>query len=101
MKVPLKRSDAILVTFLGGFVLGSFFLPYERWKPETAPRRECSEIPHLDRPVDFVVDFYGFKYQGRSDNLIDSNVLHCGAWEKPVLYFLRDVMLAKGTGGGF
>jgi len=40
----------------------------------------------------FTTDFYGMKYRGNIGNAIDLEVLAIGAYEKPELYFLRDVM---------
>ena len=47
-------------------------------------------------PFDFTVDFFGMKYQGNSENVIDSHILHFGAYEKDILYFMRDAMLITG-----
>jgi FkbM family methyltransferase len=56
----------------------------------------------LFKPIDFTVDFYGMKYSGSSENLIDHAILSHGAWEKYILYFLRDTMKSmRPTGGIF
>jgi FkbM family methyltransferase len=54
----------------------------------------------LFKPVDFTVDFYGMKYSGSSENLIDYAILAHGAWEKYILYFLRDTMQSLRPEGG-
>jgi FkbM family methyltransferase len=41
---------------------------------------------------DFTTDFYGMRYEGNVKNGIDREVLLLGAYEKPALYFMRDVM---------
>lgn len=68
---------------------------------ETANTAEVVNVVarELYKPIDFTVDFFGMKYQGNSDDLIDSNVLYFGAYEKDVLFFMRDVILAGGKTG--
>jgi FkbM family methyltransferase len=46
----------------------------------------------FSRQTDFAVDFYGMKYAGNTENYIDNAVLWLGAYEKPALYFLKDVI---------
>lgn len=40
----------------------------------------------------FEVDFFGLRYQGNLNNNIDYSVFFFGAFEKPVLFFMRDVL---------
>ena len=40
----------------------------------------------------FVRDFFGLQYHGNLNNNIDFNIYFYGAFEKPLLYFLRDTM---------
>ena len=42
----------------------------------------------------FSKDFYGLKYKGNLNNNIDANVFFYGAFEKPLLFFLRDTLNA-------
>lgn len=63
----------------------------------------CPECPPgkplpLFKPIDFTVDFYGMSYSGNSANLIDRHVLYFGAYEKDVLYLMRDISRAFGDG---
>ncbi|MDA1234455.1 MAG: FkbM family methyltransferase [Acidobacteria bacterium] len=44
----------------------------------------------FDRNVEFITDFYGFRYRGVSNNFVDAHILYFGAYEKPLLYWLRD-----------
>ena len=44
------------------------------------------------RGVEFTTDLYGLRYEGNTRNFIDAQVLYFGAYEKPVLHFMRDVM---------
>ena len=45
----------------------------------------------------FSKDFYGLKYKGNLNNNIDANVFFYGAFEKPLLFFLRDTINAIKT----
>ena len=45
----------------------------------------------------FSKDFYGLKYKGNLNNNIDANVFFYGAFEKPLLFFLRDTLNALKT----
>ncbi len=42
--------------------------------------------------VDFVVNIDGIRYEGNLGNGIDSDIFYYGAYEKPILFLLRDVM---------
>ena len=46
------------------------------------------------QPVAFSTDFFGLRYEGHSREQLDRHVLLYGAWEKPVLFFLRDAAQA-------
>jgi FkbM family methyltransferase len=60
--------------------------------------RYAPKVSHCwnDKAFDFSIDFYGMNYLGNTGNLIDRHVLFWGAWEKPILYFMRDVMILNG-----
>ena len=45
----------------------------------------------------FSKDFYGLEYKGNLNNNIDANVFFYGAFEKPLLFFLRDTLNALKT----
>jgi FkbM family methyltransferase len=45
-----------------------------------------------DKQYSFVVEAYGFKYQGHTGNVIDEFALRYGAWEKDRLFFVRDYL---------
>ena len=49
--------------------------------------KEQGEAP--DAP--FKIDFYGLQYEGNLSNGIEFAIFYYGAFEKPLLYFLRDV----------
>lgn len=72
--------------------------------PAAGPCPECPEavvqVARPFRPVDFSSDFYGLVYRGNSGNFIDLHVLMYGAFEKPLLYFMRDALKSLHPGGG-
>jgi FkbM family methyltransferase len=45
---------------------------------------------------EFSTDFYGLKWTGWSDNYVDYQVLLRGAYEKFMLHFMRDALIATG-----
>ena len=49
---------------------------------------------------DFETDYFGLVYEGNSKDLIDRSILFYGAWERPVLYFMRDTMRTLYSGRG-
>jgi FkbM family methyltransferase len=48
----------------------------------------------------FVADFFGLTYRGDLSNTIDYHVFYYGAFEKPILFFMRDTMKAIRLDGG-
>ena len=40
----------------------------------------------------FTKDIYGIKYLGQTGNYIDDRIMHLGAYEKYVLFLLRDII---------
>jgi len=50
--------------------------------------------------LDFNIDFYGMTYEGNSYSLIDHIILMKGAFEKGILYFMRDTMKSLAPDGG-
>jgi FkbM family methyltransferase len=50
-------------------------------------------LPKLrDVQYDFVVNNYGFEYEGRTGDLIDEQILAYGLWEKGPAFFMRDYL---------
>lgn len=56
------------------------------------PEPPAPPEPVREKDYDFVVDAYGYKYQGHTGNVIDDYILKYGAWEKDHLFFLRDYL---------
>ena len=42
--------------------------------------------------IPFLTDFFGLSYKGNLNNNIDFNIYFYGAFEKPLLFFLRDIL---------
>jgi len=55
-------------------------------------KKLCSFDDVPDTP--FSEDFYGLQYQGNLNNSVEFTLYYFGAFEKPLLYFLRDSMLS-------
>jgi len=53
-------------------------------------KKICKTSQAPDAP--FEKDFYGLRYQGNLNNNIEFNIYYYDAFEKPLLYFLRDTM---------
>ena len=41
---------------------------------------------------DFTADLFGMRYEGNTGNYIDRGILYFGAYEKPLLFLMRDIM---------
>ena len=54
-------------------------------------KRLCSYGDVPDAP--FATDFFGLMYQGNLNNSVEFALFYMGAFEKPLLFFLRDTML--------
>lgn len=57
----------------------------------------CKFEPAPDAP--FACNFFGLQYQGNLNNSIEFDIYHYGAFEKPLLYFLRDTLQALRASG--
>lgn len=57
----------------------------------------CKFEPAPSAP--FVSNFFGLQYQGNLNNSIEFDIYHHGAFEKPLLYFLRDTLQAMRASG--
>ena len=72
------------------------FLWNRRWIPRAFKRHFYKRLARRGVPVDieFIQDFFGIRYRGNLNNNIDFNIYFYGAFEKPLLFFLRDTMRA-------
>ncbi|HJO12578.1 MAG: FkbM family methyltransferase [Gammaproteobacteria bacterium] len=53
-------------------------------------KKICAEGPAPSVP--FSTDFFGLTYHGNLNNSIEFSIFYYGAFEKPLLYFLRDTL---------
>jgi len=63
--------------------------------PRSFDPHRLSESRDVNYP--FTIEVYGYKYQGTSGNYIDDEILAYGAYEKNVLYFMRDYVRARNN----
>ena len=68
----------------------------QRWLPSALRKNAYKKLSAKGSPPShpFEIDFFGLRYQGNLDNGIEFAMYHYGAFEKPLLFFLRDAMLA-------
>ncbi len=52
-----------------------------------------SKYRDVDYP--FTINVYGYKYQGKTGDYIDDHILAFGAYEKDILFFMRDYVEAR------
>lgn len=76
---------ALLCSMLVCVVLRILVVKY-KYQADQAP--SIAEV--MDRNVEFESDFYGLRYRGDSANYIDAHVLFYGAFEKPILNWMKD-----------
>lgn len=71
------------------------FMWRQRWLPlrhkKLIYRKLLSAGESPDVP--FEIDFFGLRYRGNLNNSIEFNIYYYGAFEKPLLFFLRDALL--------
>ena len=65
-----------------------------QWLPQRLNRSLYKLLARRGKAPDapFTVDFFGLRYDGNLKINIDFNIYYHGAFEKPLLFFLRDVM---------
>lgn len=54
---------------------------------------------HRDIEYPFTIDIYGYKYRGKTGDYIDDQILAYGAYEKDILFFMRDYVEARKNPG--
>jgi FkbM family methyltransferase len=72
-----------------------FFWNYRCWQ-QAVTVSSCFHRGYFD----FVADLNGLRYEGNTNNFVDSHIFFYGAFEKPVLYFLRDIMTSVYSNQG-
>ena len=65
-----------------------------QWLPQRINRSLYKQLARRGKAPDapFTVDFFGLRYDGNLKINIDFNIYYHGAFEKPLLFFLRDAM---------
>lgn len=95
MRIIRLASTAVVTALcLIGYIY--FFDPL-RWQFTVACFTRAPSIASCVREdFDFTADFFGMRLEGNMANLIDRNIFYYGAYEKPNLFLLRDLMTAVG-----
>ena len=90
-------ATAVLVALLCSGYL--YFFEPERWRFTVACFTRAPSIAACFREdFDFTTDFFGMRLEGNVSNLVDKNIFYYGAFEKPNLFLLRDLM--RSVSGG-
>jgi hypothetical protein len=101
MAKATKLFAAAAVTAIGFlsyfyfFDYSQFSLMYRCWESATNVSG-C----YRDKNFDFTAEINGARYEGNTGNFIDKNIFFYGAYEKPVLFFLRDILTSAYSGQG-
>src|SRR5262245_38886977 len=101
MKIVKLMAAAVFATIVfSGYLY--FFQP-ETWRfTLICFTRAPSPWACAREDFDFTTDFFGMRLDGNMANLIDRNIFYYGAYEKPHLFLLRDLMHAvAGETGTF
>jgi FkbM family methyltransferase len=75
-------------------------LGHADWLPMGARHRLVSLFcrSEYSSSLPFEVDFFGFRYRGDLSCFLDWHVYFFGAYERPTLFFLRDLLRQRGGG---
>ncbi|HIA59321.1 MAG TPA: FkbM family methyltransferase [Gammaproteobacteria bacterium] len=78
------------------------FLWRQRWLPLQHKKLIYKKLLSAGESPDapFEKDFFGLCYRGNLSNSIEFNIYYYGAFEKPLLFFLRDTLLKLQDAGG-
>ena len=74
---------------------GRSWIDQGRGDPLAFEPHHLSKLRDVNYP--FTIEIYDYKYQGTTGNLIDDRILAYGAYEKDVLFFMRDYIKAKSN----
>lgn len=100
MGIVLRRT---LVLFLLSAILSSLAIVklYDvRYPGMFFTKTPFFYLLNIQKPFEFITDFYGLKYKGHSNEYIDASVLVLGAFEKSTLFLLRDIIKELAPEGG-
>jgi FkbM family methyltransferase len=97
LRLSLAALLALVFCLTGLYVVDRerFYYNYRCWQ-QAVTLSSCFGSGEFD----FVADVNGARYEGKSGNVVDSQVFFYGAFEKPILYFLRDTMKSAYSNQG-
>jgi FkbM family methyltransferase len=91
IKLSLAAALTGLVVISYNLLFNSeqFYWTYRCWR-DAVSISSC----YKGGDFDFSVDLFGMRYDGNTGNYIDNRIFYLGAYEKPMLFLLRDIMSA-------
>lgn len=97
----IKLIAAAAVTAIG-FLSYFYFLDYPQFSLIYRCWQSATNLSacYSDKSFDFTAEINGVRYEGNTGNQVDKNIFFYGAHEKPVLFFLRDIMTSAYSGQG-
>ncbi len=96
-----KETRAYRAMFWIAALLAAFTVVYARGAGKSVEPRldddphDLSALRGVEYP--FTIDIFGYRYRGKTGDYIDDYILAYGAYEKDVLFFLRDYVRARGN----
>lgn len=97
--IKLSAAAAVaaisILAYLYLFDFPQLSLMYRCWRNATS-----TSACFLGKIHDFTVEINGMRYEGTTGNYIDKSIFYYGAYEKPVLFFLRDIMTSAYSDQG-
>lgn len=97
LRLSLAAVTALIFCLTGLYLVDRerFYWYYRCWQ-QAVTLSSCFRGGEFD----FVTDLNGARYEGKTGNYIDRHVFFYGAFEKPILYFLRDTMKSAYSNQG-
>ena len=97
MKKMINLAGAGALTAI---VIIAYFFMFERDRLDLTLRcwkKAPSFWSCYRQDFDFTTDFFGLRYEGSMRNLLDQHIFYYGAYEKPILFFFRDLVQSGGV----
>ena len=96
VKLPGYRF-LFYVSLLCGMILSGLLV--FSWQQTSEPRFYDPHRLSAQRDINFpfTIEVYGYKYEGKTGDYIDDHILAFGAYEKDILYFMRDYIRARNN----
>lgn len=100
----MKALKLTLAGLTAAAIVTLYFLltDYDRLRRTYLCYKQATSIAACYRGenVDFVANLDGIRYEGNLGNGVDNDIFYYGAYEKPILYLLRDIMRAAYANQG-